>query len=356
MVTRKEIAERAGVSPTLISHVLNNTPGTRINAATREKVLQAARDLGYIPNALARALVEKRIRHLGLAIDCSERADAVISHELISGITGATAAAGYHVLLCPLTGRSDTNLADRLIEMVSSHRVDGLIINKEDVLTVEVEKLLAQRIPLILVNSYRIVMPRTGTRTSSLGLDLDGGIQTATNELFRLGHRRIALFPTEHDSFPDRNHRVSDLRRIDGYQAALQAHDCPFDPALLPAGEFSRTDDLEAALDRLLALPAPPTAMIAATDRIALRLADSLKRRGLKLPEQMSLIGGGDSFYCDSLEPGLSSLKLPFAAMGALAAERLIRQLNDADETPDCRLTILPVELRLRSSIAEPGR
>ncbi len=343
MVNRKEISERTGVSMTVISHVLNNTPGARVKNETREKVLQVARELGYVTNALGKALIENKIHHVALAINCCDSDDDQTCKRIISGVTAAAAEQNYHVLLCPLKSRMDDNLATDLAELVQSRRVDGLILNKEDVLTAEVAKLAAMELPLVLINNHFTLPIDQGHMLDSFCLDLFGGTRIATNLLITRGHRRIALFRCENGVFPRDNHRGSDQRRESGYLEALLSADIPIDRELIAIGDFSRTADIEQAAFALSQLPNPPTAVIAATDAIAWKVLHYLRSFQVQLSPD-AVVGGGDLFFRRYLEQPFHSLELPWERMGRMAFYQ-IKKIIDHHATMPGTMTVLPVTL-----------
>ncbi len=343
MVNRKEISERTGVSMTVISHVLNNTPGARVKTETREKVLRVARELGYVTNALGKALIENKIHHVALAINCCDSDDDQTCKRIISGVTAAAAEQEYHVLLCPLKSRMDDNLASDLAELVQSRRVDGLILNKEDVLTAEVAKLAAMELPLVLINNHFTLPIDQGHMLDSFCPDLFGGTRIATNLLITRGHRRIALFRSENGVFARENHRGSDQRRESGYLEALNAADIPIDRDLIAIGDFSRTGDIEQAARVLAQLPQPPTAVIAATDAIALKALHYLRSFRVEISPD-AVVGGGDLFFRRYLEQPFHSLALPWERMGRMAFEQ-IKKIIDRDAAMPGTMTVLPVTL-----------
>ncbi len=343
MVNRKVLAERAGVSMTVISHVLNNTPGARVKPETRETVLRIARELGYVTNALGKALIEKKIHQVGLAINSFDADEDQICKRIITGVTTAAAAQDYHVLLCPLKSRMDDNLAADLAQLVQSGRVDGLIINKEDVLTSEIAKLIGQKVPLVLINNHFTLPIPEGYRIDSFCPDLFGGTRSATYFLLKKGHRRIALFRGENGIFAKENHRGSDQRRESGYLEALNLLDVPVDRALIAVGDFSRMEDISAAAQTLAELSQPPTALVAATDAIALKAMHELHRCGVKLSAD-AVVGGGNLFFRQYLEPPFHSLVLPWELMGEMAFDQLKRVI-DRTAGPTGVMTVLPVTM-----------
>ena len=343
MVNRKMLAERAGVSMTVISHVLNNTPGARVKPETRANVLRIARELGYVTNALGKALIEKKIHHVGLAINCFDADEDQICKRIITGVTAAAAAQDYHVLLCPLKSRMDENLAADLAQLVQSGRVDGLILNKEDVLTSEIAKLIALEVPLVLINNHFTLPILDGYRIDSFCPDLFGGTRIATHFLLAQGHRRIALFRGENGVFARQNHRGSDQRRESGYLEALNSLDVLPDRDLIAVGDFSRTEDIAAAARMLAELPQPPTALVAATDAIALKAMHCLHHCGVDLPPD-AVVGGGNLFFRSYLDPPFHSLALPWELMGKMAFEQLRKVIDHtADQTGT--MTVLPVTM-----------
>ena len=352
-VTRKDVAKCSGVSLTIVSQVLNNTPYARIKQETREKVQRVARELGYIQNVLGQALVGKRIYHIGVALTCNDTVGDLHFQEIVRGIRAVAEAESYYVLFCPITSRTDENIAEKLANLVKSKRVDGLIINKEDILTTEIGKLAAEDLPFVLLNSVLpYERPELGP-VRSIVFDHSDGMRKTVRYLLGLGHRRIGLINSEHGTFPENYHRTSDNRRLEGYMKELETEGLPYCQELIGCGDFSRKEDVRHTLETFLQLSLPPTAIVTADDLIAIEVMRLLKEWGKKIPEDISVVGCDNSYICEHLTPSLTSLDLPLNEMGRQAAIALLDEFNGKRHT-QLPITMLPTHLKIRNSCCSP--
>ena len=347
-VTRSDVARRSGASLTIVSQVLNNTPYARIKKETREKVQRVAKELGYVQNVLGRALVGNRIFHIGVALTYDDSAGDLRFQEIIRGIRTVAESENYYIMLCPIINRIDENIAETLATLVKSKRIDGLIINKEDVLTAEIHKLAAADLPFVLLNSTMRYKRKELGFVRSVIFDYPGGMRETVKYLAGLGHRRIGLINSEHETFPDAHHRKCDTERMEGYIKELAATGIEYDPGLVGGGDFSKRADIHHALSGFLKMKLPPTAIVAADDIIAMKIIKYLKDNGRKVPENISIVGSDNSYICEYLEPTLTSLDLPLYEMGCQAARALINELNDIQQTSS--VIMLPTRLMVRNS------
>ncbi len=353
-VTRSDVAERSGVSLTIVSQVLNNTPYARIKKETREKVQRVAKEMGYVQNVLGRALVGNRIFHIGVALTCSDSAGDLRFQEIIRGIRAVAEAENYYILLCPIVNRIDKNIAETLSNLIKSKRVDGLIINKEDVLTSEIQKLSAADLPFVLINSIRRYKRQKRGMVRSVIFDYLGGMRETIKYLLKLGHSRIGLINSEHETFPESHHRNSDSERLEGYTEELASHGVKYDPCLVGVGDFSEKRDIGRVIGDFLKMQSPPTAIVTADDIIAMEAIKYLKEHGKKIPGDISIVGSDNSYICEYMEPTLTSLDLPLYGMGCQAAKSLIAEL---DGTPQASPAVmLSTCLAIRNSCGVPSR
>jgi len=348
-VTRRDVAECSGVSLTVVSQVLNNTPYARIKKETREKVQQVAQELGYIQNVLGQALVGNRIFHIGVALTCNDLPGDLRFQEIIRGIRAVARSENYYILSCPIASRIDENIAETLANLIKSKRVDGLILNKEDILTNEVLKLAAADLPFVLLNNSSIYChgdrPTRGP-VCSITFDYLGGMHDTVKYLLGLGHRRIGLINSEHETFPENHHRLCDSERLKGYTRELASRGIEYDPRLVGVGNFANKEDIRRVLDVFLSMSSPPTAIVTADDIIAMEVIKYLKEHGRKVPDDISVVGSDDSYICEYLEPMLTSLDLQLYEMGRQAAMALINDLN-GNASPS---VMLPARLVVRNS------
>lgn len=349
MVTSQDIAEKAKVSRTLVSQVLNNTINARIKPETRARVLAAASDLGYTPNALGKALASNKVYHLGVALNIMGSSDDWSFQEIIRGISHVAESNGFHILLCPLANRTDETAGARIVELLKSRRIDGIIINKEEILSSQVTIILREKLPMVLINcAHKLNIYGVGC-INSVGFDIGEAFYLAFKRLVELGHRRIALFNTEHRTFKSDQHRWSDVERLDCYRGIHDEFNLPFDEDLVPAGDFSQMAAIEKALDFLLKLPMPPTAAVTANCLIAAEIMRLARQRKMNLPDDLSIISGGEALLGSYLVPSLSTIAMPYYQMGIVAANKLIAKINKVEESSS--IDALPANFIERESI-----
>jgi len=335
LATIKDVARRAQVSTATVSYVLNGT-GV-VSEATRARVLAAVAELGYQPNHSARAL-RTRSHTIGVvAPGIAGRLADPGTAEMLAGVSEAATAAGYCLLIAaPTATESEEELALRLVR---SGRVDGLIIvdlRRDD----ERPALFADAgVPVIAIGS-----PTSGVACPVVGFDLHAGAEQAIHHLTRLGHRRIALI-----NFP------SDLSMSEpfytGYLSALHAAGLRRDAALVIEAGSSETDGV-AAMQELLTLRHPPTAVLAASDTLAFGAMHAIRDAGLSVGAHISVIGCDDLPLAAHTYPPLTTLRTPRRELGTTIARRLIAQI---ERRPVPAVTLLPLRLIIRHSTAAPS-
>lgn len=324
----KDVAERAGVSRTTVSLVLNGRQA-RIAESTRRRVEQAARDLDFRPSVAAQQLRTSRSRMVGLI------GDEIASGPFAGGlIAGAQAAASErdHALVVMNTGREGDLSVDR--QALEDRHADVLIF--ATVMTRPVH--LSGRLPgpgVILLNCFddRLGLPCV------LPDDRAGGADAA--ELAAAaGHRRIALISGQRGTWPA-------TARLAGYNDALAARGIPFDKALVRHGNWYADSGYEQAM-KVLRLHQPPTAILCGNDRMALGVYDAIKELGLRIPQDVSVIGYDDQQeIVRYMRPALTTMRLPYYEMGHFAVAAILDERKIQRETLRCE----PV---LRGSLAPP--
>jgi LacI family transcriptional regulator len=301
----KDVAERAGVSRTTVSLVLNGRD-TRIAEATRRRVEQAARELDFRPSVAAQQLRTSRSRMLGFIGD--EIATGPFAGGLIAGAQAATRERGQ-ALVVMNTGREGDLSVD--LEALEDRHADALIFATVMTRPVHVSGLLTGR-SAILLNCFddELDLPAV------LPDDRAGGA-LATRLAAEAGHRRIALLGGESGTWPA-------IARLDGYRDALAEAQLPFDPVLVRDGNWHADSGYELARD-VLSLSRPATALICGNDRMALGAYDAIKELGLRIPQDVSVIGYDDQEEIVAyMRPPLTTMRLPYYEMGAAAVAAVL--------------------------------
>ena len=329
-VTRKEVAERAGVSVAVVSYVVNNGPRP-VSAETRTKVQAAIEELGYYPNDLARSLSRQQTATIGLIIPSLLNP---IYAEIAESLENTCMAEGYQVMLGG-TGR-DPNKEIEFAKLLRSKQVDGVVV-------IPSESPEAILLPLQQVNIPIVVLEHDIPGIHCVAIDdLQGG-RLATQYLLSLGHRRIGMIKRRPTS------ALSNLR-FDGYQEALREANVPFDPSLVIESQAGQVGGY-AAMQQLLALSPPPTAVFVHNDILAMGAMRAIVDDGLTIPDDISVIGYDNIINSAYLNPRLTTVKYPIAEMGRQAGQ-IILDLVQKEDAPPPQTIILPVELVIRASTA----
>jgi LacI family transcriptional regulator len=332
-----DVARLAGVSPATVSRVVSSAPYA-VSPATRARVLEAARTLDYVPNALARGLLKSTIPVVGVVVH--DITDPYFS-EVVRGVEDAATPGGYLVITCS----SDRN-AERensYVRLLRSMRAATLIFAGSGLDDPVANAEMAKHI--VAMRGYGAAVVHLSPHASGqpeVGVDNVGGIAAMIAELVRLGHRQIAFLAGPAALYVAR-------QRLAGYRRGLSEAGIPFDERLVVSTGFNR-DAGALGIDTLLAGSTPFTAVVAANDLLALGVLERLATLGIKVPREVSVAGFDDIQTAAMAAPRLSTVRLPLQEIGRRGfafAERLL-----AGATP--RREVLPTELVMRDSTAPP--
>lgn len=330
-VTIRDVARAAAVSTSTVSNVLNQARYVR--PETRELVETTMKKLGYRPNNLARAMVQRDTHTIGVIIP--DNANPFFS-ELARGVEDVLADAGYFVFF----GNSDNDpIKERYyLRGFAERQVDGLIIaiasdgENEELLT------LSAHLPIILMD--RMLKSWTGDWVMH---DNETGMQLAVNHLVSLGHKAIA--------FIDGDPCLSTAQeRRKGFEASMQSLDLT--PASMTDGVFS-VDSGYVQTVSLLRISPRPTAIVAANDLLAIGAMRAIVEAGLRVPEDVSVVGYDDIAFASFIYPGLTTISQSGRSIGVEAARLLLRRLKDPQEIP--QRTLMKPKIAIRHSTAKPG-
>ncbi|MBC3273111.1 LacI family DNA-binding transcriptional regulator [Pseudomonas sp. SWRI81] len=328
----REVARLAGVSVATVSRTLKSPE--RVLAPTRERVLAAVEQAGYRPNLMA---VQFRSRRTGNLVILVPTIANTFFARVISGAQQAAQAAGYRLLLCDTQGREA--LERQFAELVYAYQADGVIqLRAFD----PFENVAADADLPPIVNACEVIH---GGRHPTISLDNFAAAKAMTEHLLALGHRRIGLIKGSKNSPLTRD-------RLAGYAAALAEAAIAFDETLVCHGNFS-LDAGFAGAAKMLALADRPSALFCENDEMAIGALKRIRQAGLRIPEDMSLVGFDDipmAAYCD---PPLTTISQPAEAFGEKAVEMLIALIEK--QALATRHVVLPFTLTPRSSTAPFG-
>jgi LacI family transcriptional regulator len=331
--TSKDVAELAGVSRTTVSFVLNEVPDVKISPETRRRVLRAARELEYYPTAAARSLASGKTQRIGMILGEGEdrlSADAFWPG-FLAGVTAAVRQRGYRLLL---QMAEDVTSHEAYVSLIREKQVDGLILSgprNDDPLLPE---LAEENFPLVL-HGYLPDVP-----FPCVDVDNAASAKEATDHLIALGHRRIGFISNAPLWYAGANDRLL------GYREALANHGLDYDPSYMRTGNFLPETGYR-AMESLLALPTRPSAVFAAGDVIAMGALSAIHAAGLRVPEDVALVGFDDLFVAAYARPPLTTVRVPTYGLGWTAAEILVATIEG---DPEVASVILEAELVIRES------
>ena len=332
MVTIRDVAARAGVSSTTVSHVINKT--RPVSDILRTRVEAAMAELGFQPNALARSLRRKRTHTLGMIVPDSANP---FFAEVGRGIEDTSFASGYSIILCNSDG--DRNRELLYLDLLVQKQVDGVLLVPTGNHAELAAHLRTRNIPVVVID--RDVSDAPIDRAY---IDNVAGGCVATRHLLDLGHRRIGYIggPPHLSPVPGRGA---------GYLRALEEAGIPIDDRLIVAGSFQDVGGYEGT-QSLLALPDRPTAIFAGNDLMAIGALAAARDANIAVPAELSIVGFDDIHLAGYINPPLTTIAQPKYELGVIAAELLLARLSDPDLPPQRRL--LQAHLVVRHSTAAP--
>jgi DNA-binding LacI/PurR family transcriptional regulator len=328
VTTVADVARAAGVSVSTAARVLSGTGYA--SEGTRRTVLDAARDLGYVPNQIARSLRTKQTRLVGLLIGDVEN---VFYSVIARNVESATKDAGYHVVLC--NSDDDPKIEREYLQLLEGMHVDALIVTPTSKNRRRLARLIQEGIVVVQVDR-RI----EGLHADAVLVDNEAGAASAVSHLVDAGHTRVGILTGELD--------VSTAsQRLAGYERALTERRIAIRPSLVRSGSFHRDHAIEAATALISAKPAP-TAIFAANNILAEATLIALDQLRLRVPGDVSVVAFDDTQWMNMVEPPLTTVRQPVAEMARSAAELALRRLRDGFEGR-------PSDVVFRTELVERG-
>lgn len=317
MSSIRDVADLAGVSVATVSRALRDLP--RVSDDTRARVRLAARELGYVASASASGLASGRTTTVGIVVPYVTR---WFFSSVITGAEQVLTPRGYDLLLYELGGSEQART--RLFEQhLARKRVDGLLVLSLQLTVAEVARLQHTGLAAVVVGGATPGL-------ASVGIDDVAAASAATEHLLGLGHRRIAFVGSQDSDTVSSTPR--DRRR--GYRRALLAAGTAWDPTLDVDGDFTVRGGTRAGY-HLLAMADPPTAIVAASDEMAMGCLYAARRAGVRVPDQLSVVGIDDHELAEVMD--LTTVAQPVTEQGRIAAELLLPRMAGtlADGSPD---------------------
>ena len=313
-----------------MSFVLNDRPGSNISTTTRERVREAAAELGYHPHASARGLAGGKSRILAFVLRQSPEqvaGDAALA-ETLRGLAAAARMAGFRVMVEPLDPDQGT-----YEQLLRSQHADGLVVSGPRFDDVGLSALARDGFPIVLQGSL------PGIEAPSVDIDNVSGARRAVEHLIGLGWRRIACITNASLAY------TAAQERLDGYRAALGAAGIAYDERLVAHAAFDAGSGHQAMA--LLLAQGPIDAVFVASDVVAFGAMAAIREAGLRVPDDISVVGFDDIALAAFFDPPLTTVRLPAYDLGLAAGMALLDRVAGRP-VPD--RTLLPTELIVRAS------
>lgn len=331
----KDVAEKANVDISIASRILNDDPDVVVLPETRERILRAARELGYRPNALGRGLRRNQTMTLGLLVPDVAN---VVYFEIIRGAEQCAFEEGYVLLLT--NAHEYEKEAEAYERLVMESRVDGLLIaSATDSEGIHLSPNERPR-PCVWINRK---VEETGPNVIE---DDEAGIALGVQHLAELGHRRIA-----HIAGPQ--HLDTGRRRLQGFRTAMQELDLEIQDNYIVEGLFTERGGFQ-GMQALATLSSPPTAVVASSFSAAIGALAAAKKASYRIPEDMSVVAFHDTSIAGYLDPPLTTISMPLREIGELGVRTLLRLLAGDDLNEQTMMVTTPPKLIKRASTAPP--
>ena len=327
-ITLKMVAERARVSVNTASRAINNKPD--INLETKKRVLQIAKELGYIRNAAAVALRTKKTGTIGVVIADNRNP---FYAEVLSGMEEAAREKNYHIILA--NTQRDYKKEEEAIKLLLAKRVDGLLITPVQDKDDDIKNLIEANIPFVVV----------GRDFENIEVDavyndeVKGGF-LAVEYLIKKGHKRIVLINGFLYKSPAKG-------RLEGYKKALKKYRIPLDESLMSVGDINIEDGHERT-KQMLGKKLNFTAIFAYNDMVAFGSMQAIKEKGLRIPEDIELVGYDDIPFSSLISPALTTIKLKKQDLGVESVKLLFSRINGIRKKT--KKIMLDVELKIRET------
>lgn len=332
-VTSREVAARAGVSRTTVSFVMNGVQSDKISPTTRTRVLDAARELGYVPDAAARSLVSGKTGTIGLVVSRAEHigVDAFIP-QTIYGLSRASAMHGYRLLI---ETAEEEGLTYDYDQLVRAKQIDGLVVLNPDPHDQRLDALVSTGYPVSMIGSF----PHPDA--VAVSIDSVTAMDEATTHLIRLGHREVGFI--HYRAIRD----LSSGGRFRGYRSALEREGLPVDERLVRSGDYSAKSGYR-AMQSLLSGGSRPTAVVTGNDTIAIGVISAISDAGLRVPDDIAIVGFDDIPLARFISPPLTTVRVPAPEMADMCGQQIVNLIEG--RAIEQRKRVFPTQLVIRAS------
>lgn len=328
-VTIYDVAREANVSMATVSRVVNGNPN--VKPSTRKKVLEVIERLGYRPNAVARGLASKKTTTVGVIIpDIS----SIFFAEMARGIEDIATMYKYNIILSNSDQNKEKEL--HLLNTMLAKQVDGILFMGGDVTEEHVEQFKKSDVPIVLAATIE-----KNNIIPSVNIDYEQAAYDAVHMLIEKGHKRIAYVTGP------LNDPINGLKKLAGYRRALEEANIAYDDELVVEGDYTYDSGIE-AYDKLAELAERPTAIFVGTDEMALGVIHGAQDRGVRIPDELEVVGFDNTRLATMVRPKLTTVVQPMYDIGAVAMRLLTKYMNK--EHVDNHIVVLPHRIEYRDS------
>lgn len=327
--TIKDVARVAGVSPATVARVVGNYG--HVSGSTKLKVEKVVKELRYEPDAIARSMIKKMTNTIGLSI--SDVSNPFFT-TLIRGVEDVANQNGYNLILC--NSDEDPEKEIKYLQLLLSKRIDGLILAPTGGGGQRLKSLLSSGIPVVFVDR-RI----ESVKADAVFIDNVAGAFIATEHLILSGYKRIAIISGKQTVMTGRD-------RLKGYLNAMQSYSLEIDQSFIKTGDF-KLEGGRRAVQELMKLKKPPTAIFASNNLMTLGALLGLKEIGKKVPDDIAIVGFDDMDWAPLLDPPLTTIYQPAYTLGSTAAQILMQAIKEHGRR-ELQEVILKPKLIIRES------
>ena len=314
--------------------MLNNARGAQISEETRQRVIETARDLGYVPDAAAQALASRRAQNIGLILTRSPRhiaSDAFITQTL-NGLIEVLHEKGMRLMIDIFEAQKQE---EAYLQLVRAKHIDGVLLSGPRFDDQALLILEETGFPTVLIGQ----LPESDF--CSVDVDNRAAARSAVEHLLQLGHSCVACITNAHVIY------TASVERLNGYRDALQAAGIPYDESLVRYGDFDAQSGYE-QMNSLLESEMLPGAVFVASDVVAMGAMAAVREHGLKIPDDIALVGFDDIPFARFVDPPLTTVHLPALDLAIKSCEMLFQLIRR--EPPTKRQVLLPTRLVVRRS------
>lgn len=309
--TIKDVAKKANVSTATVSRILNGLPG--YSDETRLKVLKVIEELSYQPNAVARGLVSKRTKTLGILLP---NVSSMFASEILNGIEDTAHESDYSVIVCNTDSNGVRTL--KYLQVLNEKRVDGIIFTSEELKEDYYKAMKEMNVPIVLVSTASDLYPLPYVKVDDMR-----AAYSATEYLIKNGHKKIAMISGR------REDPIAGVPRINGFKQALEDYVIPFEQKRITYGiDFGFKTGIM-CMEQLLKNAPDTTAIFAASDEIAIGAISVANKYNVRIPDELSIIGYDNLKIAEMSVPPLTTVGQPLYEIGKTSANLLINMIDN---------------------------